>query len=90
MYASMMYTCTSTQTCRHGHTKHCKHKRCQNIYRYMNTSVHMFVCLPKFACRHLNALTQTQVQSKKDLKIGTQKTNTVTAPTVEHIGFTFQ
>ena len=62
----------------------------QNIYRYMNTSVHMFVCLPKFACRHLNALTQTQVQSKKDLKTGTQKTNTVTAPTVEQLGFTMQ
>ena len=46
----------------------------------------MLVCLPKSACRHLNALTRTQVQSKKDLKIGIQKTNTVTAPTVEQVG----
>ena len=56
----------------------------------MNTSIHMFVCLLKFACRHLNALTQTQVHFKKDLKIGTQKTNTATAPTVEQHGFTMQ
>lgn len=51
-------------------------------YRYMNTSAHISACLPKLACRHLHALTQTLVQSVTDLKIGTPKTNTVTPPTM--------
>lgn len=48
----------------------------------MNTSAHISACLPKLACRHLHALTQTLVQSVTDLKIGTPKTNTVTPPTM--------
>ena len=69
MYASMMHTCTSTKhsdrdiqnTASMNDMKKMRKKNLTDI-----SIQHILVCLPKFACRHLHALTQTHKSNNWD------------------------